>query len=190
MVNMRISKSLLAGRFKLKQCQLFSTGVSREDNIIQSTYKVKSPESPLTSHYSLQSIQIPTANAADVCMARFAEWSDLPGLECAVTEKMLTYSNIRDLARRFGAQLLQQGLKPGDKIGTMVPNCPEFGPILLGSLGVGVTVVPISPLLSSPEVSRILDIARPRLVITADPLIPVLSQAVRDQVRLVVVLFH
>ena len=119
-------------------------------------------------------------------MARFTEWSDLPGLECAVTEKMLTYNNIRDLARRFGAQLLQQGLKPRDKIGTMVPNCPEFGPILLGSLGVGVTVVPISPLLTSPEVSRILDIARPRLIITADPLIPVLSQAVRDQVSPVV----
>ena len=117
-------------------------------------------------------------------MARFSEWSDLPGLECAVTEKMLTYNNIRDLARRFGAQLLQQGLKPGDKIGTMVPNCPEFGPILLGSLGVGVTVVPISPLLTSPEVSRILNIARPKLVITADPLIPLLSQEVKDQVSL------
>ena len=117
-------------------------------------------------------------------MARFSEWSDLPGLECAVTEKMLTYNNIRDLARRFGAQLLQQGLKPGDKIGTMVPNCPEFGPLLLGSLGVGVTVVPISPLLTSPEVSRILNIARPKLVITADPLIPLLSQEVKDQVSL------
>ena len=130
-----------------------------------------------------QSISIPTANAADVCMARFAEWSDMPGLECAVTEKMLTYSNIRDLARRFGAQLLQQGLKPGDKIGTMVPNCPEFGPILLGSLGVGVTLVPISPLLTPSELGRILDIARPKMVITADPLIPVITEADKGKVR-------
>ena len=96
----------------------------------------------------------------------------------------MTYRHIKDLARRFGAQLLQQGLRPGDKIGTMVPNCPEFGPLLLGSLGVGVTVVPISPLLTSPEVSRILNIARPKLVITADPLIPLLSQEVKDQVSL------
>ena len=117
---------------------------------------------------------------------RFSEWSDLPALECAVSEKVFNYSDIRSMARRFGSELLRQGLKPGDKIGTMVPNCPEFGPILLGSLGVGVTVVPISPLLTSSEVSRILDIARPRLIITADPLIPVLSQAVRDQVSPVV----
>ena len=115
-------------------------------------------------------------------MARFNEWSDLPALECAVTEKMLTFRHIRDLARSFGAQLLQQGLRPGDKIGTMVPNCPEFGPLLLGSLGVGVTVVPISPLLTSSEVSRIIEIARPKLIVTADPLIPLLSQTVREQV--------
>ena len=43
MVNMRISKALLAGRFKLKQSQLFSTAVTREENILESTYKVKSP---------------------------------------------------------------------------------------------------------------------------------------------------
>ena len=86
------------------------------------------------------------------------------------------------MARRFGSELLRQGLKPGDKIGTMVPNCPEFGPILLGSLGVGVTVVPISPLLTSSEVSRIVDIAQPKMIITADPLIPVLNEALREKV--------
>ena len=110
-------------------------------------------------------------------MERFDEWSDLPALECAVTERRFTYTDIRAMARRFGSELLRQGLRPGDKIGTMVPNCPEFGPILLGSLGVGVTLVPISPLLTPPEVSRIIDIARPKMIVTADPLIPVLTEA-------------
>ena len=110
-------------------------------------------------------------------MERFDEWSDLPALECAVTERRFTYTDIRSMARRFGSELLRQGLRPGDKIGTMVPNCPEFGPILLGSLGVGVTLVPISPLLTPPEVSRIIHIARPKMIVTADPLIPVLTEA-------------
>ena len=110
-------------------------------------------------------------------MERFDEWSDLPALECAVTERRFTYTHIRAMARRFGSELLRQGLRPGDKIGTMVPNCPEFGPILLGSLGVGVTLVPISPLLTPPEVSRIIHIARPKMIVTADPLIPVLTEA-------------
>ena len=110
-------------------------------------------------------------------MERFDEWSDLPALECAVTERRFTYTDIRSMARRFGSELLRQGLRPGDKIGTMVPNCPEFGPILLGSLGVGVTLVPISPLLTPTEVSRIIHIARPKMIVTADPLIPVLTEA-------------
>ena len=110
-------------------------------------------------------------------------WSDLPALECAVTEKRFSYSDIQSMARRFGAGLLQQGLRPGDRIATMVPNCPEFGPVLLGSLGVGVTLVPISPLLTPSELGRILDIARPKMVITADPLIPVITEADKGKVR-------
>ena len=65
----------------------------------------------------------------------------------------------------------------------MLPNCPEFGPVLLGSLGVGVTLVPISPLLTPSELGRILDIARPKMVITADPLIPVITEADKGKVR-------
>ena len=110
-------------------------------------------------------------------------WSDLPALECAITEKRFSYSDIQSMARRFGAGLLQQGLRPGDRIATMVPNCPEFGPILLGSLGVGVTLVPISPLLTPSELGRILDIARPKMVITTDPLVPVVKEAGQGKVR-------
>ena len=69
------------------------------------------------------------------------------------------------------------GLLPGDKIAVMVPNCPEFGPLLLGSLGVGVTLVPISPMLGPKEVSRLLDIAKPRMVVTNDDLLPSVTEA-------------
>ena len=116
-------------------------------------------------------------------ISRFGEWSDLPALECALTGRRLTYTDIQSMARRFGAGLLQQGLRPGDRIASMLPNCPEFGPVLLGSLGVGVTLVPISPLLTPPEVGRILDIARPKMVITTDPLVPVVKEAGQGKVR-------
>ena len=43
-VNMGFSKALLAGRIRLKQCQQFSTAVSREENVLESTYKVRSAE--------------------------------------------------------------------------------------------------------------------------------------------------
>ena len=43
-VNMGFTKALLAGRIRLKQCQQFSTAVSREENVLESTYKVRSAE--------------------------------------------------------------------------------------------------------------------------------------------------
>ena len=30
---------------------------------------------------------------------------------------------------------MDNGFTPGDKIAIIVPNCPEFGPVLFGSLG-------------------------------------------------------
>ena len=50
---------------------------------------------------------------------------------------------------------MASGLRPGDRVATFVPNCPEFGPVLLGSLGVGVTLVPMSPMLGAREVARL-----------------------------------
>ena len=52
--------------------------------------------------------------------------------------------------------------------------------MLLGSLGVGVTMVPMSPMLGPGEVSRLLTLSQPRLVITTDDLVPVLTQAVAE----------
>ena len=41
---MGFTKAFLAGRIRLKQCQQFSTAVSREENVLESTYKVRSAE--------------------------------------------------------------------------------------------------------------------------------------------------
>ena len=71
----------------------------------------------------------------------------------------------------------QHHIRPGARIAALVPNCPEFGPVLLGALGVGVTLVPISPVLGPQEVSRLLEVSRPRLVVTSDALLPVLTEA-------------
>ena len=122
---------------------------------------------------------MPLQNIADYCMSRFEPWTSFPALECSATGKQFTYGDVRTMARQFGSQLLDSGehdflyrsyvgilheqcgrivasgLRPGDRVATFVPNCPEFGPVLLGSLGVGVTLVPMSPMLGAREVARL-----------------------------------
>eukprot|EP00092_Neocalanus_flemingeri_P018391 GFUD01019904.1.p1 GENE.GFUD01019904.1~~GFUD01019904.1.p1 ORF type:complete len:566 (-),score=147.84 GFUD01019904.1:456-2153(-) len=136
-----------------------------EENILHSPYK---------------SVPIPTQNVSDFCLSNFDRWTNLPALVCGATGKEFSYGDVKILTRKFGSQLLDNGLKPGDRIAVLVPNCPEFGPILFGATGVGVTVVPISPLLTPPEVAKVLAIADPKLIITCDPLIPLVDAAQKD----------
>jgi len=153
---------LLLQRISVVKIQKQNLATQQNEKIFESTF---------------ESIPIPAQNIADYCMNRFDPWLAYPAMECSVTGKMFTYADIRNMAKQFGSFLLDSGLVPGDKIAVMVPNCPEFGPLLLGSLGVGVTLVPISPMLGPKEVARLLDIAKPRMVITNDDILPSLSQA-------------
>ena len=123
-------------------------------------------------------LSIPRQNTADYCMSRFDKYAPHPALECSLTGKKLTYADVQSMTQRFGSQLLDSGLKPGDRIAALVPNCPEFGPLLLGALSVGVTLVPISPMLGPKEVSSLLNISRPKLVVTNDALLPGLTEAI------------
>jgi len=58
------------------------------------------------------------------------------------------------------------GLRPGDRVGLWLKNCPEFIPALFGILQAGGVVVPINNFLKPPEVSYILADAGADLIIT------------------------
>lgn len=152
--------------FLLKRPQKLSQRISfstQHERVYESTYE------PLS---------IPRQNTADYCMSRFDKYAPYPALECSLTGKRLTYADVQSMTQRFGSQLLSSGLQPGDRIAALVPNCPEFGPLLLGALSVGVTLVPISPVLGPKEVSSLLNISRPKMVVTNDALLPGLTEAI------------
>ena len=73
------------------------------------------------------------------------------------------------LARtRAVARLLASdfGVKPGDRVGLWLRNCPEFVPALFGILEAGAAVVPINNFLKPDEVSFILEDAGINLLIS------------------------
>jgi long-chain acyl-CoA synthetase len=63
-----------------------------------------------------------------------------------------SYSGLRDAAAQFATHLLDHGLKPGDRVGLMLPNRPEFAVVFYGVLYTGAVVVPMNPLQSAREV--------------------------------------
>jgi long-chain acyl-CoA synthetase len=63
-----------------------------------------------------------------------------------------TYSALCDNVTRFAASLIDDGVKPGDRLGVMLPNRPEFAVVFYGALHAGAVVVPMNPLQSAREV--------------------------------------
>ena len=65
---------------------------------------------------------------------------------------VLTYAALDDAASRAASLLRDRGLRPGDRVGLMLPNVPAFAVIYYGALRAGGVVVPMNPLLKSREV--------------------------------------
>ncbi|MGC1806810.1 MAG: long-chain fatty acid--CoA ligase [Mycobacterium sp.] len=63
-----------------------------------------------------------------------------------------TYSELADSVCRFGEFLVHQGIRPGDRVGVMLPNRPEFVVVYYSVLHEGALVVPMNPLQSAREV--------------------------------------
>src|SRR5262249_57435910 len=57
----------------------------------------------------------------------------------------LTYSQLRDSARRVAAGLVERDIVPGDRIALMLPTSLDFFTAFFGILYAGATPVPIYP---------------------------------------------
>jgi long-chain acyl-CoA synthetase len=92
-------------------------------------------------------------------------YPDGPALRCdgATT----TFSELADNAARFAAYLGDRGLRPGDRVGVMLTDRPEFAMVFYGVLHAGAVVVPMDPLRSAREVAFVLTDTGARLLIFA-----------------------
>ena len=77
---------------------------------------------------------------------------DKPGkFVCRTADRDMTYAELDELAGRFAAALLAEGLERGDRVAVQLPNVPEFLVAYYGALKAGCVVVPMNPLLTEPE---------------------------------------
>jgi len=77
----------------------------------------------------------------------------------------LTYAQLREAAGRTSALLAARGVRPGDRVGIMLPNVPAFPVAFYGALAAGAVVVPMNPLLKSREVAYYLGDSGARVVL-------------------------
>ncbi|MCC6363988.1 MAG: AMP-binding protein [Bryobacterales bacterium] len=77
----------------------------------------------------------------------------------------LTYAGLRERVDRLAAQFLSKGLKPGDRLGMLLLNCPEFIEIILACARTGIIAVPLNTRYARAEVDAVAADCEPRAMI-------------------------
>jgi long-chain acyl-CoA synthetase len=88
---------------------------------------------------------------ADRLSATAARCPQRPALK--LDEVVITYEVLDDRAARVAGLLRARGLQPGDRVGIMLPNVPQFAFVYYGILRAGGVVVPMNVLLKEREVN-------------------------------------
>ena len=81
----------------------------------------------------------------------------------------LSISQLDRISDAFGAALVAQGVKKGERVAIMLPNCPQFAIGQLGAWKVGAIVVPMNPLYSGRELSHMLNDCRAETALVMTP---------------------
>jgi long-chain acyl-CoA synthetase len=85
----------------------------------------------------------------------------------AITNREITYGEFHRQACALAAELRRRGVRKGDRIGVMVPNCCELAVLYFACIYLGAVIVPINPALSKSDVQFILASCKPALIVAS-----------------------
>ncbi|RUS47775.1 long-chain fatty acid--CoA ligase [Cohnella sp. AR92] len=138
------------------------------DNAWLSQYPAEVPDS-----YSYPDIPIPRflIDAA----ARYPKTTALDFLG-----KRMTYRAVLAAARRFANALIGLGIRKGDRVALMLPNCPQMIIAYYGTLMTGAIAVMTNPMYSKRELEHQLRDSGAAVIVTLDQLLKRVEQAIEN----------
>jgi long-chain acyl-CoA synthetase len=69
-------------------------------------------------------------------------------------DRCITYRELDALANRFANALIELGVRKGDRVALLMPNCPQMVLAFYGGLRAGAVIVPTSPLYVDAELEH------------------------------------
>jgi long-chain acyl-CoA synthetase len=123
-------------------------------------------------------LNYPRRPLTDILRMAAADVPDLPAT--AFLGAKLTFSELKARADRLTTALARAGIVKGDRVGIMLPNCPQYIIAAFGILRTGAIVVNINPLYTPREIAVVARDSGMRAFIVLDLLAPA-ALAVRDQ---------
>jgi len=132
--------------------------------------------SSATSHVDIA--PVPDETLADLLARRAAE--DPQGIYCYFKEEVLTLSALNARVNQLANLLWQDGLRPGDRVGLMLPSHPDHIVAIFALAKLGLVRVPINIHLKGPSLQHMFDHLAPRALIAdalhAEALAPELAK--------------
>ncbi len=133
------------------------------------------PTKPWLAHY-------PAKVSATLSYPDFPAWGFLANtaamypdrIACHYYKQHLTFAEVFAQARRVAAMLVKYGVRPGDRVGILLPNMPEYISAINGVWMAGAIAVALSPLSVPSEIENILTATDCRTVISLDLLAPLI----------------
>jgi len=83
--------------------------------------------------------------------------------------KAISYGKLEHLSSVFAAALVKLGVKPGDRVALLLPNCPQIILSFFGTWEAGGTVVPLNPLYTERELEYALRESGAETIIVLTP---------------------
>jgi len=117
-------------------------------------------------HESLLSMTIPQALEWAA-----ATWSDQVAFSFVHTPDVLTYRQLAESVARLRTGLASLGLRPGDRVGIMIPNQLQFPLAWLSVIDAGAVAVPLNPKYTQREIEFVLGDAGASWLITTHELL-------------------
>ena len=92
----------------------------------------------------------------------------------------ITYNELYLKVTRLANVLVEQGIKKGDRVGILLPTCPQFVIAYWAILMAGAVVVNLNPLYTKDELSFLFKDSSPAGLVTYDALVPVVKPLCKE----------
>lgn len=96
---------------------------------------------------------------------------------CTLYGKSTTFAELDDQSRRLASALIGLGARPGQHVGLLLPNIPEYLAALQAVWLTGATALQLSPLMVADEIEHWIEATGCQIVITLDLLAPAVMGA-------------
>ncbi|HVG34355.1 MAG TPA: long-chain fatty acid--CoA ligase [Pyrinomonadaceae bacterium] len=123
------------------------------------------PQRPLHEILRMTAIEMPDRNATAFLGAH------------------MTFGQLKEQSDRFATALRALGIKQHDRVGIMLPNCPQYIVAAFAILRLGATVVNVNPIYTAREVLIVAGDSGMRALLTLDLLAP-LTLSVLEQTKI------